>query len=67
MGTWVSKDELNEYYTEYGCFGFKGYYLGKAIGEYKYEWEVTRMGVTNYYDSTITLTPNQYFEFNLNY
>ena len=64
---WMSKNETNSFITQLGCFQYQGDYFSLPMGDYKYEWEVKRMGVTNYYDSSFTLTPNQYFEFNLNY
>ena len=64
---WMSKNETNSFVTQSGCFQYQGDYFSLPMGDYIYEWEVKRMGMTNYYDSSFTLTPNQYFEFNLNY
>jgi hypothetical protein len=64
---WVSNNEYSQYVIQNGCYQLIGNYTSIPAGEYRYEWEVKRNGVTNYFDSTFTLVSNQYFDFNLNY
>jgi len=63
----LSIAETNNFVQIDGCFQYEGEYFALPMGEYKYEWNVTKGGVVNSYDSIFYLTNNQYFEFTLNY
>lgn len=64
---WLHSSELYNYVQRFGCYNFSGDYFAIPMGNYKYEWIVTKNGVTNYFDSTFTLNENQYYEFTINY
>jgi hypothetical protein len=64
---WLSTNESNDFVIQSGCFQFDGDYFSLPIGNYKYEWYVTKNGVTTFHDSIFTLSENQYFDFTINY
>ena len=64
---WLSTNESNNFVIQSGCFQFDGDYFSLPIGNYKYEWYVTKNGVTTFHDSIFTLSENQYFDFTINY
>jgi hypothetical protein len=64
---WLHQNATNNFVTQTGCFSFTGEFFQLPIGNYKYEWEVTRNGLTTYHDSLFTLTENQFYTFVLNY
>ena len=64
---WMSKNETNSFITQLGCFQYDGDYFSLPMGEYKYEWKVTKNGITNTFDSTFIINNNQYFDFTINY
>ena len=64
---WLSTNESNDFVIQSGCFQFDGDYFSLPIGNYKYEWYVTKNGVTTFHDSIFTLSANQYFDFTINY
>ncbi len=64
---WLSTNESNNFVIQSGCFQFDGDYFSLPIGNYKYEWYVTKNGVTTFHDSIFTLSANQYFDFTINY
>ncbi|WP_300360116.1 hypothetical protein [Fluviicola sp.] len=64
---WISGGETNDFLVQTGCFQYDGDYFSLPAGNYKYEWQVTKNGVTNNYESSFQLNENQYFDFNLDY
>ncbi len=64
---WLHQNATNNFVTQTGCFSFTGEFFQLPIGNYKYEWEVTRNGLTTYHDSIFTLTENQMYTFVLEY
>jgi hypothetical protein len=64
---WISGGETNNFLIQGGCFQYDGEYFSLPAGSYKYEWQVTKNGVTNNYESSFQLDENQYFDFNLDY
>lgn len=64
---WLSGDESNDFIEQTGCFQYDGEYFSLPAGNYKYEWIVTKNGITNSYDSLFQLSENQSFDFYLNY
>ncbi len=55
---WLSFDDSTNGVTRFGCHLYIGDYFQLPIGEYKYEWEVTRGGITNYHDTIFTILEN---------
>ncbi|MCC6699878.1 MAG: hypothetical protein IT221_00025 [Fluviicola sp.] len=64
---WLSTNESNNFVIQTGCFQFDGNYFSLPMGQYKYEWIVTKNGMTPVHDSIFTLSANQYFDFAINY
>ena len=64
---WLSTNESNNFVIQTGCFQFDGNYFSLPMGQYKYEWIVTKNGITTVHDSIFTLSANQYFDFAINY
>jgi hypothetical protein len=64
---WISGNGTNDFVIQTGCFQFDGDYFKLPIGNYKYEWIVTKNGITNNFESDFQLTENQYYDFQLNY
>lgn len=64
---WLNGDDQGIFQTQTGCYNFAGNFIQLPIGSYKYEWEVTRSGVTTFHDSLFSLSENQYYTFVLNY
>ena len=64
---WISKNESNSFITQLGCFHYIGDYFSLPEGQYKYEWEVTKNGTLNTFDSIFIINKNQYLDFTINY
>ena len=64
---WLSGGESTNGVSQYGCFSYIGNYFDVPMGEYRYEWEVTRNGVTNYYDTAFSINAGGYYDLEINY
>jgi hypothetical protein len=64
---WISGGETNDFLIQNGCFQYDGEYFSLPAGYYKYEWQVTKNGITNNFESSFQLTENQYYDFQLDY
>jgi hypothetical protein len=65
--TWLTTNTSGNGVTQEGCFSYQGDFFELPEGEYLYEWEVTRSGLTQIYDSTFTINEGEYYTFELNY
>ncbi len=64
---WTVKNESTNTNSVNGCYQYEGQYFTLPVGEYRYEWEVTKNGITSFYDSTFVINENQFFDFTINY
>nr|WP_294862691.1 hypothetical protein [uncultured Fluviicola sp.] len=52
----------------FGCNGYTGdHFSNVPMGNYYFEWHVTRNSVTNIYYDTIYLNPGEYKVYDINY
>ncbi|MCB0476949.1 MAG: hypothetical protein KDC84_02230 [Crocinitomicaceae bacterium] len=52
----------------YGCYDFMANYYSKIkMGEWRYEWEVIRNGISTFHDTTFYLNENDSIEVNIFY
>lgn len=52
---WVSGSTSTNGAFQLGCFHYDGDYFDVPYGEYRYEWDVTKSGVTTYHDTVFYL------------
>jgi len=64
---WVSNNEDNGSNTYLGCDYFEGDYFNLPVGEYRYDWEVTKNGVTTNHSQTFVLNENDSLIFEIDY
>jgi hypothetical protein len=65
--SWISGNQTNDFLIQNGCFQYDGDYFSLPAGNYKYEWQVTKNGITTMFDSLFQLSENQYYNFQINY
>lgn len=67
-----SKNQVNSLGSSgwefFGCNGYVGdHFSGVPMGQYYFEWHVTKNSITNTYYDTIYLSPGEYKTYDINY
>jgi len=65
--TWVTGNNEGTQIVKLGCFNFEGNYFDLACGEYRYDWLVTKNGITTNHTQNFNITPNDSLIFQLDY
>ncbi len=65
--TWLINNDISNGVNRSGCFQFDGDYFSLPEGNYKYEWKVTKAGVSTVYDTTFFLAKDEHYHLNINY
>jgi hypothetical protein len=64
---WVTYNQETNGVTRFGCFQFNGNYFQLPVGEYRYEWEVTRNSITTHHDTTFNILENGFHTVTIHY
>jgi len=65
--TWLTGNDVNGNNTYFGCNYFESAYFDLPEGEYRYDWEVTKNGITTYYNQIFNLTNGDSTIFQIDY
>jgi len=64
---WLHGENYSNGVTQYGCFYFDGDYFSVPMGNHKYEWIVTKNGITSNFDTTFYISEGGFYDLEIDY
>ena len=64
---WLHGENYSNGVTQYGCFYFDGDYFSVPMGSHRYEWIVTKNGVSLNYDTTFYISEGGAYDMVIEY
>ncbi|MBK9191374.1 MAG: hypothetical protein IPM77_07585 [Crocinitomicaceae bacterium] len=65
--TWLTGDEIGTEVIKHGCYSFEGSYFELPAGDYRYDWVVTKSGMTSNYSQNFILLSGDSLVFQIDY
>lgn len=65
--TWITGNSEGTQIVKLGCFNYTGNYFEVPAGEYRYDWEVTKSGITSNYTQNFNIASGDSVIFQIDY